>query len=106
MKSHVKIVPKVYIGMTERKVATRMKEHKRDIQNKNTNSALAKHSMVAGHNIDTEKFNIMSKASGSRDLLLSRESILINTSKDTVNKIESAPHPSLINFLRKAKKKK
>ena len=93
--------PKSYVGMTERKVKSRMKEHQKMIEKKDRKSALAKHSIDSGHTIDMEGFSIRSLASDKRDQLLAREALIICSTPNTLNKVECTPHSSFVNILKK-----
>ena len=70
-------------------------------------SALAKHVTKSGHKIEKVKrdtfkrfkgIKILSKENIKRELLLSREAFNIKASSHSLNKVESAPHQSLVCF--------
>lgn len=48
-----------YIGKTERKIKTRINEHKSNIRNKNTKSIVATHFMAHNHNISQLRFLVL-----------------------------------------------
>ena len=63
--------------------------------------ALARHSINTGHSINFDEFSIRSMGTDNREQLMVREALIINSTENTVNKIETAPHPSFIRFLKK-----
>ena len=92
-----------YVGMTQRKVGVRMKEHKKAVKMKDKRSALTRHSLDNGHSLNIDNFSIRSYGDQSRDLLMAREALIIKSTRNTVNKIENAPHESFIRHLKKEK---
>ena len=80
-----------------------MKEHKKAVKMKDKRSALTRHSLDNGHSLNIDNFSIRSYGDQSRDLLMAREALIIKSTRNTVNKIENAPHESFIRHLKKEK---
>ena len=75
-----------YIGQTGRKLSQRLSEHKRAVVGADFNtSALAEHAWTNDHRVDWENVKILARKSDltARTIL---ESVLIRTTKDTLNR--------------------
>ena len=79
-----------YIGQTGRKLGIRIKEHKRAVQTADfVTSALSEHAWTEQHRVDWSNVQILARQSDctSRTVM---ESVLIRTTKDTLNRDSGA----------------
>jgi hypothetical protein len=77
---------KVYIGQTGRSIEARCKEHMRHIRlDQPQKSAVAEHSINAGHKIDFNNVSVLDRASGYMDRLV-KEAIQIRINQNIITR--------------------
>ena len=78
--------PSTYIGQSKRYLKVRVTEHQRDVLCNSDNSAIAKHVISTGHQIDFEKVQVIDNEPFKRSCLFS-EMLNIHFYDDTMNRI-------------------